>query len=45
MRTVRYRGLHDDAGADGGEEAEFVLDSHRELPDLIARIAGPLDVT
>lgn len=39
MRTVRYRGLHDDADADAGEEAEFVTDSHRELPDLIARIA------
>jgi len=42
MRTVRYRGLHDDAGADGGGEAEFVVDAHRELPDLIARIAGPV---
>jgi FMN phosphatase YigB (HAD superfamily) len=42
MRTVRYRGLHDDAGADGGEEAEFVVDSHRELPDLIAQMAGPV---
>jgi FMN phosphatase YigB (HAD superfamily) len=41
MRTVRYRGLNDDAGADGGGDAEFVLDSHRNLPDLIARIAGP----
>lgn len=40
MRTVRYRGLHDDAEADGGAEAEFVVDSHRELPALIARIAG-----
>jgi putative hydrolase of the HAD superfamily len=42
MRTVRYRGLYDDAGADGGGEAEFVLDAHRELPDLIACIAGPV---
>lgn len=42
MRTVRYRGLHDDAAANGGEEAEFVIDSHRDLPDLIARIARPL---
>src|SRR6476646_7312218 len=40
MRTVRYRGLNDDAAADGGAEAEFVIDSHRELPDLIARIPG-----
>lgn len=36
MGTVRYRGLHDDSGAEGGEEAEFVVDSHRELPGLIA---------
>ncbi len=41
MRTVRYRGLHDDAGADGEGEAEFIVDSHRDLPDLIAGIAGP----
>jgi len=41
MRTVRYRGLNDDAEADGGD-AEFVVDAHRELPGLIARIAGPV---
>lgn len=35
MRTVRYRGLHDDGGEDGGGEASFVLDNHRELPALI----------
>jgi putative hydrolase of the HAD superfamily len=40
MRTVRYRGLHDDSGAGGGEEAEFVVDSHRELPPLIAQLAS-----
>jgi putative hydrolase of the HAD superfamily len=39
MRTVRYRALNDDSEADGGEDAEFVVDSHRELPDLIARMA------
>lgn len=39
MKTVRYRGLHDDRGEDGGEEADFVLDSHRELPPLLDRIA------
>ncbi len=39
MRTVRYRGLHDDSGVEGGEEAEFVVDSHSELPDLIAQMA------
>jgi putative hydrolase of the HAD superfamily len=39
MTTVRYRGLHDDRGEDGGGEADFVLDSHRELPPLLDRIA------
>lgn len=38
MATVRYRGLHDDRGEDGGGEADFVIDSHRELPGLIGRI-------
>jgi putative hydrolase of the HAD superfamily len=38
MRTVRYRGLHDDSGVDGGREADFVLDSHRRLPGLVERI-------
>jgi putative hydrolase of the HAD superfamily len=37
MTTVRYRGLHDDSAVDGGGEAEFVIDSHRELPGLIAQ--------
>jgi putative hydrolase of the HAD superfamily len=32
MRTVRYRGLHDDAEA--GPEADFVIDSHAELVAL-----------
>lgn len=32
MRTVRYRGLHDDP--EPGPEAEFVVDSHLELPAL-----------
>jgi FMN phosphatase YigB (HAD superfamily) len=40
MRTVRYRALHDDPDVDGGIEADFVLDSHRELPGLIDRIEG-----
>jgi FMN phosphatase YigB (HAD superfamily) len=39
MGTVRYRGLHDDPGEDGEAEADFVIDSHRELPGLIGRIA------
>jgi FMN phosphatase YigB (HAD superfamily) len=38
MRTVRYRSLHDDPDIDGGIEADFVLDSHAELPELIDRI-------
>jgi putative hydrolase of the HAD superfamily len=33
MRTVRYRGMHDDAEA--GPEADFVIDSHLELLELI----------
>jgi FMN phosphatase YigB (HAD superfamily) len=40
MRTVRYRTLYDDPEIDGGIEADFVIDSHRELPDLIGRIDG-----
>lgn len=39
MRTARYRALHDDPEVDGAVEADFVLDSHRELLDLIARIS------
>jgi FMN hydrolase / 5-amino-6-(5-phospho-D-ribitylamino)uracil phosphatase len=40
MRTVRYRALHDDPQIDGAIEADFVLDSHRELPPLLDRIAA-----
>ncbi|MGH2938868.1 MAG: HAD family hydrolase [Solirubrobacterales bacterium] len=36
MRSVRYRGLADDP--DPGPEADFVLDDHRELPELVASI-------
>jgi putative hydrolase of the HAD superfamily len=36
MRSVRYRGLHDDDGT--GPEAEFVVDGHLELPELLARL-------
>jgi FMN phosphatase YigB (HAD superfamily) len=35
MRTVRYRGMNDEGDADRGPEAEFVLDDHRELLDVI----------
>jgi FMN hydrolase / 5-amino-6-(5-phospho-D-ribitylamino)uracil phosphatase len=38
MRTVRYRGMNDEGEADAGPEAEFVLDSHRELVELIERV-------
>lgn len=34
MRTVRYRGMHDDADGSGAE-ADFVIDSHLELIELI----------
>jgi FMN phosphatase YigB (HAD superfamily) len=36
MRSIRYRGLADDVGA--GPEGDFVLDDHRELPELIASL-------
>jgi putative hydrolase of the HAD superfamily len=39
MRTARYRGLSDEGEADAGPEAEFVLDSHRELIDVIDVLA------
>ncbi len=35
MRTVRYRGLNDESAAEGGEEADFVLDSHDQLLDVV----------
>lgn len=38
MRTARYRGLHDDRDVGCGPEADFVLDSHRELPALLYRL-------
>lgn len=34
MRTVRYRGMHDDGG-ESGTDADFVVDSHLELIGLI----------
>jgi putative hydrolase of the HAD superfamily len=37
MRTVRYRGLHDDP--DTGAEADHVLDRHQELPALVEGLA------
>jgi len=38
MRTVRYRGMNDEGEADAGAEAEFVLDSHRELIEVVERL-------
>lgn len=38
MRTVRYRGMNDEGEDDSGPEAEFVLDSHGELVDLVERL-------
>jgi FMN phosphatase YigB (HAD superfamily) len=40
MKTVRYRGMHDDRDDAGGVEADFVIDSHHQLldvPDLLTR--------
>jgi FMN phosphatase YigB (HAD superfamily) len=37
MRTVRYRGMHDDPS--DGVEADFVIDSHLELPESIERLS------
>ncbi len=38
MRTARYRGMHDDAGP--GPEADFVVDSHLELVETVARLTA-----
>jgi FMN phosphatase YigB (HAD superfamily) len=35
IRTVRYRGMNDEGDADRGPEAEFVLDSHLQLLDVV----------
>jgi putative hydrolase of the HAD superfamily len=37
MRTARYRGLHDDPAE--GVEADFVLDSHLELLEVVDRLS------
>jgi FMN phosphatase YigB (HAD superfamily) len=37
MKTVRYRGMHDDSS--GGAEADFVVDSHRELLAVVDRLS------
>lgn len=38
MRAARYRALYDDPEIDGAVEADFVLDSHRELLELLDRV-------
>lgn len=38
MRTVRYRGMNKEGDAEAGVEADYVLDSHLELPELIERL-------
>ena len=35
MRTVRYRGMHDDADAESGVEADFVIADHAELVGVV----------
>jgi FMN phosphatase YigB (HAD superfamily) len=39
MKTVRYRGMHDDADEAGGVEADFVIDNHHQLPDVLDLLA------
>lgn len=36
MKTVRYRGMNPEGDHEDGPEAEHVIDSHTELPDVIA---------
>ena len=38
MRTVRYRGMNDEGDAEDGVEADFVLDSHLELLEVVERL-------
>lgn len=35
MRTVRYRGMNPEGDSEAGEEADFVIDRHDQLLDLI----------
>jgi putative hydrolase of the HAD superfamily len=36
MRTVRYRGMNPEGDSEAGKEADFVIDSHDQLLDVIA---------
>lgn len=38
MRTVRYRGMQDDVDPEAEVEAEFVIDSHDQLLDVLDRL-------
>jgi putative hydrolase of the HAD superfamily len=38
MKTARYRGMHDDS-EDSGVEADFILDSHHQLLDVLDLLA------
>jgi putative hydrolase of the HAD superfamily len=38
MRTARYRGMNDEGEADAGPEAEFIVDSHEELLDVVVSL-------
>jgi FMN phosphatase YigB (HAD superfamily) len=39
MKAVRYRGMHDDRDEAGGVEADFVIDSHHQLLDVVDLLA------
>jgi len=40
MRTARYRGMNEEGDAEAGVEAEFVLDSHAQLLDLVEQLGS-----
>jgi putative hydrolase of the HAD superfamily len=39
MRTVRYRGMNPEGDSEAGAEAEFVVDSHLGLLEVVERLA------
>jgi len=38
MRTARYRGMNDESDSEEGPEADFVLDDHLELIEVVERL-------
>jgi FMN hydrolase / 5-amino-6-(5-phospho-D-ribitylamino)uracil phosphatase len=40
MGTVRYRGMNPEGDSEAGAEADFVVDSHLELLEVVQRLAG-----